>query len=98
MYTQAVARQNDAVAFRIFDDTVYRELAVRPGGNGTRASDTFFESQALGTPAATASSLDDLAEAMQPYGLHASTFLTTLTACNEAIAAGAAAYLPIPRR
>jgi succinate dehydrogenase/fumarate reductase flavoprotein subunit len=95
---QAVARQNEAVAYLIFDETVYREFAVRPGGNGARASDTFFESQALGAPAATASSLEELADAMQPHGLHAPGLLATLTAYNDAVAAGSAAYLPVPRR
>jgi succinate dehydrogenase/fumarate reductase flavoprotein subunit len=95
---QAVARQNEAVAYLIFDDAVYREFAVRPAGNGARASDTFFESQALGAPAATESSLEALAEAMQPHGLHAPGLLATLAAYNDAVAAGAAAYLPVPRR
>jgi succinate dehydrogenase/fumarate reductase flavoprotein subunit len=95
---QAVARQHEAVAYLIFDDTVYRECAVRPGGNGARASDTFFVSQALGAPAATASSLKELTAAMQPHGVHAPGLLATLTAYNDAIAAGAAASLLVPRR
>jgi succinate dehydrogenase/fumarate reductase flavoprotein subunit len=95
---QAVARQHEAVAWLIYDDRVYREFAVRPGGNGARPSDTFFESQALGAPAATASSLEELADAMQAHGLSASGLKATLDAYNDAVAAGTAAYLPIPRR
>jgi succinate dehydrogenase/fumarate reductase flavoprotein subunit len=98
MNAQAVARQTEAVAFLVFDESIYREFAMRPGGNGARASDTFFESQALGAPAATASTLEDLADAIQPHGLHAPTFLATLHAYNEAVAAGLAAHLPVPRR
>ncbi|MEZ4497319.1 MAG: FAD-binding protein [Thermomicrobiales bacterium] len=51
---QAVVRQHEAIAYLIFDHDVYQEFAVRPGGKGGRASDTFFESAALGAPAATA--------------------------------------------
>jgi succinate dehydrogenase/fumarate reductase flavoprotein subunit len=96
--SQAVARENEAVAYLIFDDAVYREFAVREGGKGARASDTFFESQALGAPSATASTLEELAEAMQPHGLHAPNLLTTLHTYNEAVRAGTAMHLPIPRR
>lgn len=95
---QAVARQHEAIAYLIYDDTMYRGFAVRPGGNGARASDTFLESQALGAPAATASSLEELARAMQSHGLHAPGFLATLTAYNNAVAAGTTAQLPVPRR
>ncbi|MCC6704033.1 MAG: FAD-dependent oxidoreductase [Thermomicrobiales bacterium] len=95
---QAVAQQNEAVGYLIFDDAVYREFAVREGGKGARASDTFFESQALGAPAATANSLEELAQAMQPHGLYAPGLIATLSAYNDAVTAGAAAHLPIPRR
>lgn len=94
---QAVARQNEAIAYLIFDDAVYREFAIRPGGSGARASDTFFESMALGAPAAAASSLEELAEAMQPHGLHAPNLLATLAAYNKAVEAEAAGGLAVPR-
>jgi succinate dehydrogenase/fumarate reductase flavoprotein subunit len=96
--SQAVARQNEAIAYLIFDDVVYREFAVRPGGKGSRASDTFFESQALGAPSATAPTLERLADTMWAHGLHAPNLLATLAEYNEAVEAGTAAYLPIPRR
>jgi succinate dehydrogenase/fumarate reductase flavoprotein subunit len=95
---QAVARQNEAIAYLIFDDAVYREFAVRPGGNGARASDTFHESQALGAPSATADTIEELADSMWPHGLHAPNLLATLAEYNEAVTEGTAAYLPIPRR
>lgn len=95
---QAVARQHEAVAYLIFDDPVYREFAVRAGGKGARASDTFFESQALGAPSATASSLEKLAAAMQLHGLSAPGLLASLADYNDAVAAGTAANLPVPRR
>ncbi len=98
MNSQAVARQDQATAYLLFDDVVYREFAVRAGGNGARASDTFFESKALGAPAATASSLDALFDAMRPHGLHAPGSLATITAYNDAVAAGEEAFLPVPRR
>ena len=95
---QAVARLHEAVAYLIFDHAVYREFAVRAGGKGGRASDSFFESVALGAPAATASTLAELAEAMRPHGLHAPTLLSTLAEYNDAVTVGSAAFLPVPRR
>lgn len=95
---QAVARLNEAVAYLVYDDTVYRDFAVKPGGKGGRASDTFFESQALGAPCAVANTIEELAEAMQPQGLHAPNLVATLTEYNAAVATGTAEHLAIPRR
>ena len=95
---QAVARQPEALAVLIYDDTVYRTYAVRPAGGGARASDTFYESQALGAPAAVASSLEELADAMQAHGLHGPSLLATLREYNQAVQDQRAAGLAIPRR
>lgn len=95
---QAVVRQHEAIAYLIFDHDIYQEFAVRPGGKGGRASDTFFESVALGAPAATATSLEQLTSAMQEHGLHAPAALASLNTYNDAVAAGTAAQMAIPRR
>ncbi|MBX3054393.1 MAG: FAD-dependent oxidoreductase [Caldilineaceae bacterium] len=95
---QVVARQPQALAFLIFDDFVYRTFAVRAEGGGARASDTFFESKELGAPAGTAPNLEELAEAMQMWGLHAPTLLATLRSYNQAVAQGSGARLAAPRR
>ena len=95
---QAVARQPEALAWLIYDDVVYRNFACRPGGGGARATDTFYESKALGAPAATAASLEELAAAVDALGGHGTGVLATLREFNAAVAAGAAAQLRIPRR
>lgn len=94
---QAVTRQPEALAFLIYDDTVYGTYAVRPAGGGARASDTFYESQALGAPAAVASSLEELADAMQAHDLHGPSLLATLREYNQAVQDQRAAGLVIPR-
>jgi succinate dehydrogenase/fumarate reductase flavoprotein subunit len=96
--SQAVAHQPEALAFLAFDERVYRTYAVRPAGGGARASDTFYESKALGAPAAVADSLEELARQMQPWGLPAQEFLATAEAYNRAVAENRAAQLPVPRR
>jgi len=96
--SQAVARQPEALAWLIYDDVVYRNFARRPGGGGARATDTFYESKALGAPAAVASSLEELAAAVDALGGHGPGTLTTLRDYNTAVVAGAAAQLRIPRR
>lgn len=96
--SQAVARQPEALAWLIYDDVVYRAFARRPGGGGARATDTFYESKTLGAPAAVASSLEELAAAVDALGGPGSGFLDTLREYNTAAAAGAAAQLRIPRR
>ena len=95
---QAVARQPEALAWLIYDDVVYRNFARRPGGGGARATDTFYESKALGAPAATASSLEELAAAVDALGGHGPGTLAALREFNAAVGAGAAAQLRIPRR
>lgn len=94
---QAVTRQPEALAVLIYDDAVYRTYAVRPAGGGARASDTFYESQALGAPAAVASSLEELADAMQAHDLHGPSLLATLREYNQAVQDQRAAGLVIPR-
>jgi succinate dehydrogenase/fumarate reductase flavoprotein subunit len=95
---QAVARQPEALAWLIYDEVVYRDFARRPGGGGARATDTFYESKALGAPAASAASLEELAAAVDALGGHGPGVLATLREFNAAVAAGAAAQLRIPRR
>ncbi len=95
---QAVLRQPEARAALVYDDVVYRAFAVRPAGGGARASDTFYEAQALGAPAATADSLAALTDAMQAWGYHAPTALATLEEYNAAVREGRADRLRVPRR
>ena len=95
---QFVARQPEALAFLIYDDVVYRTHAVRKASAGARATDTFYESQALGAPAETAPSIEALAEAMQAWGVHAPALRETIRQYNAAVAVGQAAHLRIPRR
>ena len=95
---QAVARQPEALAFIVYDEAVYRTFAVRPAGGGARASDTFYESQALGAPAAQAQTLDELAAAVANLGVYGPGVLATIHEFNAAATAGRAAHLRIPRR
>lgn len=95
---QAVAREPEALAFILYDETVYRTYAVRPAGGGARASDTFYESQALGAPAATANTLAELVAKMQEWGVYGPGVLATIDEFNTAVAAEQAHQLRIPRR
>ena len=93
-----MAREPEALAFILYDETVYRTYAVRPAGGGARATDTFYESKALGAPAATANTLAELAAHMQAWGLYGPGVLATVAEFNAAVAAGQTAQLRIPRR
>lgn len=95
---QAVAREPEALAFVLFDHTVYRNFAVRPAGGGARASDTFYESLALGAPGGTAATIEELCSGLELHGVHAAGALATLREFNAAALAGTAARLRIPRR
>lgn len=95
---QAVARQPEALAFILYDDAVYRTFAVRPAGGGARAADTFYESQALGAPAAQAQTLAELAAALERLGVYGPGVLATIHEFNATAAAGRAGHLRIPRR
>jgi succinate dehydrogenase/fumarate reductase flavoprotein subunit len=95
---QAVARQPEALACLIYDDVVYRTVAKRPASAGARATDTFYESQALGALAATAPTIEALADAVQAWGVHSTSVVETIRAYNEAVVAGRAAELHMPRR
>lgn len=95
---QAVTRQPEALAYLIYDDTVYRTFAVRPGGNGARPADTFYESKTLGAPAIVADTLEELAAGLANYGVYGPAVLETLREYNAAVAAGRADRLRIPRR
>lgn len=95
---QVVAREPEALAFILYDETVYRTYAVRPAGGGARAADTFFESQALGAPAVRADSLEALVAGVEAWGVYAPGVLATVQEYNAAVAAGRAAHLRIPRR
>jgi succinate dehydrogenase/fumarate reductase flavoprotein subunit len=95
---QAVARQPEALGFLIYDDKVYRQYAVRRNVTGGRDSDTFYESKVLGAPAATADDIQDLAEAMQEWGVYGPGVIATLAEYNQAVAANTAGGLRIPRK
>jgi succinate dehydrogenase/fumarate reductase flavoprotein subunit len=95
---QAVACQPEALAFILYDDVVYRTFAVRPAGGGARASDTFYESQALGAPAAVADTVEGLVTALEELGVYGPGVAATLQEFNTAVAVGRTANLRIPRR
>lgn len=95
---QAVLRQPQALAFILYDHAVYRDFAVRPAGGGARASDTFFESQALGAPTVQAASLEELAAGLEAQGVYGPGVLATVQEFNAAVIAGRGDRLRIPRR
>ena len=95
---QAVARQPEALGFLLFDETVYRKYAIRTNLTGARSSDTFFGSKALGAPAATAHTVDELANAMQCWGLHGPGVVESVRQFNAAVASGTSANLRVSRR
>lgn len=95
---QAVARQPEALGFLLYDDSVYRQYAVRSNPTGARGSDTFYESQALGAPTATAETIEELATTMQGWGVYGRGVTETVQQFNAAARAGTAAQLRVPRR
>jgi succinate dehydrogenase/fumarate reductase flavoprotein subunit len=95
---QAVGRQPEALAFLLYDDDIYRQYAVRTNLTGARPSDTFYESQALGAPAAIGPTIEVLAAQMQKWGVYAPGVIASVQQYNQAVAAGAASVLRIPRR
>jgi hypothetical protein len=93
-----VARQPEALAVLVYDDAVYRAYAVRKASAGARATDTFYESQALGALAATAPTIEALCDALHAWSVYGTAVLETIRAYNEAVATGSANRLRIPRR
>ena len=84
-------------AWLVLDDCVYRGQ----GGSQQSPSEvrpSFDNAVAAGAPFAVADTLEDLATAMSGLGVSRDGFLATMTEYNEAIAAGRAADLRIPRR
>jgi succinate dehydrogenase/fumarate reductase flavoprotein subunit len=95
---QAVARQPEALAFLIYDDTVYHSYAVRPALAGARAVDKFNESRAQGAPAAVAPSIEALCDALQNLGVYGPGVRESITTYNAAVAVAQADHLRVPRR
>jgi succinate dehydrogenase/fumarate reductase flavoprotein subunit len=95
---QAVAREPEALAFTIYDDTVYKRSAVYEASLPIRKRDTFYESKALGASAAVAFTVEELAAEMQKWGVYGDGVLQTIREYNRAIAENRAAHLRIPRR
>jgi succinate dehydrogenase/fumarate reductase flavoprotein subunit len=95
---QAAARQPEALAFLIHDTTVYHTYAVRPSLAGARAVDTFYESRALGAPAAVASSIEALCDALQNMGVYGPAARESIQQYNAAVAGALANHLRVPRR
>lgn len=95
---QAVAREPEALAFILYDETVYRTYAVRPAGGGARATDTFHESKTLGAPAVQADTIEALVAGLEALGVYGPGVFATVNEFNGAVAAGRTAHLRIPRR
>jgi succinate dehydrogenase/fumarate reductase flavoprotein subunit len=92
-----IANQPNGRAFTIFDDRVYRGQGG-PEQSPSTVSPTFDNAVAAGGPSAQADMLEGLADAMAAWGVSRDGLIATLTAFNDAIAAGRSADLPIPRR
>jgi fumarate reductase flavoprotein subunit len=97
MNAQATALQSEALAYMIYDHDVYSQNAIVKGV-GDRVSDKFYESKAMGAPAATADTLEELATIMEGWGVYAPGVLETVWQYNEAVDAGRAQHLRIPKR
>lgn len=95
---QAVAREPEALAFILYDETVYRTYAIRPAGGGARATDTFQESKTLGAPAVQADTIEELVAGLETCGVYGAGVLGTVTEFNAAVTTGRTAQLRIPRR
>ncbi len=95
--SQAVAREQDGIAFMVYDDHVYREHAVRLRGFGSKATDTFHNSRRLGAPAATAESIEELARQMAGWGVYEPGVVETITRFNTAIDSEDLGSLQVPR-
>ena len=94
--TIAVGRQPEAVAFMIFDDHVYRSYAVQETEDGVR--DRFYDSRALGAPAAVAPTIEALAEEMVALGVYGPGVVATVSEYNQAAQSESASRLQVPRR
>ena len=97
MNSQAVAQETEALAYMIYDHNVYSEHGIVKGV-GDQVSDKFYESKAMGAPAATADTIEKLADIMRGWGVYAPGILETVHQYNEAVAAARAQHLRIPRR
>jgi succinate dehydrogenase/fumarate reductase flavoprotein subunit len=95
---QAVARQPEALAFLIYDDTVYHTYAMRPAMAGARAVDTFAASRALGANAVVAATIEALCDSLQEMGVYGLAVRESIQEYNAAVAASCASQLRIPRR
>ncbi len=96
MNAQATALESEALAYMIYDHDVYSQHAIVKGV-GDRVSDKFYESKAMGAPAATADTIEELAAIMEGWGVYAPGVLETVRQYNEAVAAGTPQHLRIPR-
>jgi len=97
MNAQATALESEALGYMIYDHDVYSQHGIVKGV-GDRVSDKFYESKAMGAPAATADTIEELAAIMEGWGVYASGVLETVRQYNEAVAAGRPQHLRIPRR
>ncbi len=97
MNAQATALESEALAYMIYDHDVYSQHGIVKG-IGDRVVNKFYESKAMGAPAATADTIEELVEIMQGWGVYAPGVLETVRQYNEAVAARRAQYLRIPRR
>jgi fumarate reductase flavoprotein subunit len=91
MNAQATALESEALAYMIYDHDVYSQHAI------VRVFDKFYDSKAMGAPAATADTIEELAAIMEGWGVYAPGVLETVRQYNEAVAAGTPQHLRIPR-
>jgi succinate dehydrogenase/fumarate reductase flavoprotein subunit len=92
-----IARQPGGRAVVILDDRVYRHAAGEEQ-SPTEVAANWERAAAAGAPHAVAGTLDELAAAIGGWGFSPVGALATLQAYNAAVAAGASADLPVPRR
>jgi fumarate reductase flavoprotein subunit len=94
---QEVARQPDAMAAYLYDDTVNKQYACEDCGLG--GIDKYIAYKMSGAPTAMANTLPELARQMQDWGvgMSAEAILHDVTEYNEAAKNGKAWALPIPK-
>ena len=92
-----IVRQPGGVAWLVMDRRVHNDVPL-PGRSRSAAGPAFANAVAAGAPSATAPTMDELADALAAMGVSRSGFRATMDAFHEALAAGTAADLPIPRR
>ena len=92
-----IVSQPNGRAFLVLDDRVYRGMGG-PEQSPSEVRPNFDNAVSWGAPAATADTLEQLADSMAGWGVSRQGFLATMAEFNEAVGAGRGGELRVPRQ